>query len=346
MNMMAQVGTRGELRRQSRIARALGSPFVAAVLEAGDRQLHHAPQTNNLIQGWPDDPSAAALAMRFNAALHALARRGDSPALSALYQGAHRDFDGVIGQTLAAQDGFIARWMQTPTQTNEVARAAAFAAALMVLRRETGMPAELLEVGSSCGLNLNLARYAYDLGGTPAGDWDSSVRVRPEWRGMAPAAAPVEVVGARGVDLNPLDAGDAGARARLLAFVWADQPRRIERLKAALRLARTFRPRVDRADAIAWLPERLAEPQRSGVCRVVFHSMVLQYLGAANRQAVIDAIDSAGAHATDERPLARISFEWTPERDEVHLTLTRWPFGERRVLAICHPYGDWIDWRG
>ncbi|QDX26638.1 DUF2332 family protein [Sphingomonas suaedae] len=345
MNMMAQVGTRGELRRQSRIARALGSPFVAAVLEAGDRQLHHAPQTCRLIEGWPDDPSAAALAMRFNAALHALARRGDVPALSALYQRAQGDFDAVLAQTLAAQDGFIVRWMQTPTQTNEVARAAAFAAALIVLRRETGMAAELLEIGSSCGLNLNLARYAYDLGGTPAGDWDSPVRIRPEWRGRAPHIAPVEVVGARGVDLNPLEAGDARARARLIAFVWADQPRRIERLKAALRLARAYPPRVDRADATLWLPERLAEPQAAGVCRVVFHSMVLQYLGAVNRQAVVDAIDSAGARATADRPLARISFEWTPARDEVQLVLTRWPAGERRVLAICHPYGDWIDWR-
>lgn len=346
MNMMAQVGTRGELRRQSRIARALGSPFVAAVLEAGDRQLHHAPQTRDLIQEWPDDPSAAALAMRFNAALHALARRGDMPALTALYQGAHGDFDGVIARALAAQDGFIAHWMQTPTQTNEVARAAAFAAALMVLRRATNMPAELLEIGSSCGLNLNLGRYAYDLGGTPAGDWDSAVRIRPEWRGRAPASAPVEIVAARGVDLNPLDAGDAKARARLLAFVWADQPRRIERLKAALRLARAHPPRVDRADAALWLPERLAEPQPAGVCRVVIHSMVLQYLCSANRQAVVDAIEAAGARATAARPLARISFEWTAQRDTVQLALTRWPSGERRVLATCHPYGDWIDWRG
>ncbi|MFL9840653.1 DUF2332 family protein [Sphingomonas sp. ST-64] len=346
MNMMVRVPAHGELRRQSRIARALGSPFVAAVLEAGDRQLHHGPRTSDLVRNWPDDPSAAALAMRFNAALHALARRGDIPALSALYRSGHGDLDDVIARTLAAQDGFIARWMQTPTQTNEVARAAAFAAALMLLRRETGMPAELLEIGSSCGLNLNLARYAYDLGGTPAGDWDSPVRIRPDWRGESPMGAPLEVIDARGVDLNPLDAGDPGARARLLAFVWADQPRRIERLKAALRVACAYPPQVDRADATLWLPDRLAEAQRPGVCRVVLHSMVLQYLGAANRAAVVDAIEAAGMQATDARPLARIGFEWTPARDEVHLSLTRWPSGERRVLAVCHPYGDWIDWRG
>ena len=59
-----------------RIARALGSPFVASVLEAGERHLRRAPRTAALIETWPGDPSAAALAMRFTAAIHARARRG------------------------------------------------------------------------------------------------------------------------------------------------------------------------------------------------------------------------------------------------------------------------------
>ncbi len=346
MNMMTRVGSQGELRRQSRVIRALGSDFVAAVLEAGDRQLHRAPQTAALIDGWPDDPSAAALAMRFNAALHALARRGDVADLSALYQREHDGFDRAIGDALATHDGFIIRWMQEPTQTNEVARAAGFAAALMALRVRTGMPVELLEIGSSCGLNLNLARYRYELDGVIAGDPDSAVRVAPEWRGMTPVAAPIEVVAARGVDLNPLDAADRRSRERLLSFVWADQPRRIERLKSALRLARAHPPALTRADATLWLPEQLAAPQAEGVCRVVFHSMVIQYLGSTARSAVIDAIHQAGGRASAARPFAWLSFEWTAGREKVELALTCWPDGTRRVLATCHPYGEWFDWHG
>jgi hypothetical protein len=346
MNMMTRVGSQGELCRQSRVIRALGSEFVAAVLEAGDRQLHRAPLTAALIDGWPDDPSAAALAMRFNAALHALARRGDVADLTALYQREHDDFDRAIGAALATHDGFIVRWMHAPTQTNEVARAAGFAAALMALRARIDMPVELLELGSSCGLNLNLARYRYELGGEVAGDPEAPVRIAPEWRGMIPVVAPIDVIQARGVDLNPLDANDRRARERLLSFVWADQPRRIERLKAALRLARAHPPALTRADATLWLPEQLAEPQAAGVCRVVFHSMVLQYLGGAARAAVIDAIHAAGARATDARPLAWLSLEWTSGRERVELALTCWPDGARRVLATCHPYGDWFDWHG
>ncbi|WP_422055663.1 DUF2332 domain-containing protein [Sphingomonas sp.] len=346
MNMMTRVGSQGELRRQSQVTRGLGSDFVASVLEAGDRQLHRAPRTAALIDGWPADPSAAALAMRFNAALHALARRGDVADLSALYQRDHDDFDRAIGTALATHDRFIVGWMHAPTQTNEVARAAGFAAALMALRVRTEMPVELLEIGSSCGLNLNLARYRYALGDLVAGALDSPVRIAPQWRGINPVAAPIEVVAARGVDLNPLDAQDRAARERLLSFVWADQPRRIERLKAALRIARAHPPTLMRGDATAWLPDQLARPQADGVCRVVFHSMVLQYLDPAARNSVIDAIHAAGARAHAARPLAWLSLEWTPGRERVELALTCWPDGARRVLATCHPYGEWFDWHG
>jgi hypothetical protein len=345
MNMMLP-SLEGELRRQARVAKRLGSPFVAAVLEAGHRQLDRAPRTAALIAGWPRDPSASALAMRFNAALHALARRGDLEALRALYSREHDDYDGAIGAALSASDDFIVGYMQNTPQTNEVGRAAAIGAALMVARHKFGLPFELFELGSSCGLNLNLARYGYDLGGVLAGATESPVQIVPLWTGPAPLPAPIEVAAARGVDLNPLDAGDAATRERLLSYVWADQPGRARRLERALDLALTHKPRIDQADAASWLVDRLAEPQQDGQCRVVFHSMVLQYLTSEDRETVLKAIHRAGAAATAERPLAWISFEWTPTRSEVRLSLTSWPSGETRLLAICHAYGNWIDWRG
>jgi hypothetical protein len=111
-------------------------------------------------------------------------------------------------------------------------------------------------------------------------------------------------------------------------------------------MAMHYPPQIDRADAASWLTQRLAEPQAAGLCRVVFHSMVLQYLTGEDRSTVLRAIHRAGAQATAERPLAWISFEWTPTRSEVQLTLTCWPNGETRKLATCHAYGNWIDWLG
>lgn len=343
--MSYHFGTRGEFSRQASIARELGSPFVAQVLEAAERNLAHAPRTAALIENWPGDPAAAALAMRFNAAIHALARRGSPEALEALYLGEHKDFDGALAKAMAVEDDFIAEWMNHPTQTNEVCRSAAIISALMVAKREFGLPFELLEIGSSAGLNLNLAHYAYDLGGVAAGDAESPVRIAPEWRGAPPPAETVAISSACGVDLRPLDVRDSATRERLMSYIFADQPLRAERLRQALAVAQRHPPRVDRADAITWLGEQLARPQPEGQCRVVFHSMVTQYFSPRAREIGIGMLATAGAAASRDRPLAKIGFEWTEERSEVRLTLTCWPSGEARHLATCHPYGAWIEWR-
>ncbi|WP_198665960.1 DUF2332 domain-containing protein [Sphingomonas sp.] len=336
----------GPLTRQAAAVRMMGSPFVARVLEASARQLHRAPRTAALFAAWPRDAASDALAMRLNAALHALALRGTLPALTAFYAAQGGDADRVIGDALAATDAFIADWMRETPQTNEVGRAAAIMAALMTLRGQYDMPCELRELGCSAGLNLNLARYAYDLGGVAAGDPASPVRIAPDWRGVPVAPRAVDIASARGVDLHPLDARDDTACERLMAHVWADQPDRAERLARALAIARAAPPAVDRGDIAGWLPGQLAAPQRDGLCRVVVHSMALQYLEAGDRRIVEDLIATHGRYATATRPFARIAFEWTPARDAVHLTLTAWPDGRVHHLAICHAYGAWIDWHG
>lgn len=346
MNMIVHPGGRSELRRQSQRARLLGSPFVADLLAAADRQLGHGPRTQALIGNWPGDAAAAALGLRLNSAVHALARRGTPRVLEALFQHRHDDFDAALAMAFETEDRFIANWMRGPTQTNEIGRAAALAAALIVARRITGLPAELLELGASCGLNLNLGHYGYDLGGTICGAQDSAVRIAPLWNGSAPPPEPLEIAAARGVDLNPLDPRDQATRERLMAYVWADQPERARRLEQALDIAQLAVPDVERSDARLWLSERLAEPQSAGTCRVVIHSMVLQYLGDAERRTLGKMLRDAGQRACADRPLARVAFEWNRTRSEVHLMLTTWPGNSTRLLAVCHPYGDWIDWRG
>lgn len=334
----------GPLARQAVAVRAMGSPFVAAILDAGERQLDRAPQTATLIAAWPRDVAADALAMRFNAALHALAREGDDVALTRLYATHMGDLDRVIGDAMAAADARIATWMHTPPQTNEVGRAAAIMAALMVLGRSIPLPCDLHELGASAGLNLNLDRYAYDLGGTHAGASASPVQIAPAWHGPAPQRSLVTLRSARGVDLRPLDVTDLHACERLMAYVWADEPDRADRLAQALRIARAYPPRVEQGDIAHWLPAILATSQDEGTCRVITHSMALQYIDATARSAVEQAFATAGARATADRPLARIGFEWTPARDAVHLSLTIWPDGTTRHLATCHAYGAWIDW--
>ena len=334
----------GEFLRQAAICRAMNSPFSASVLEAGIRQLARGPQTARIVAEWPGNRGAAAVALRFNGGMHALARSRATPGLVKLFADLRGDFDAVIGEALEAEDAFMARWMAGVPQTNEVARAGAIVAGLLVAAKRFGMPFELLELGSSAGLNLNLARYAYDLGGTLAGDPTSAVRIKPEWRGPKPAAAVLKVQSARGVDMSPLDLGDPAAAERLLSFVWADQPERAGRLEAAIDIAHANPPQIDRGDAVEWIAARLSEPQAAGECRAIFHSIVLQYLSPEARAAVKDAITDAGARATAERPLAWISFEWDAKRSNVRLGLRTWPDGDVRDLATCHAHAAWIEW--
>ena len=125
-----------------------------------------------------------------------------------------------------------------------------------------------------------------------------------------------------------------------MAYVWADQPDRAQRLHHALAIAHAHPPALSRADIADWLPHELARPSRAGVCRVVVHAMSLQYCGAATRAKVTAALAAA------DIPIARIGFEWTEARDAVHLTLTTYPDGRARHLATCHAYGHWIEWHG
>ena len=332
------------LLRQSAAVRAMGSTFVASVLAAGARGLAYAPHTTALIEGWTGDAAADALAMRFNGALHALARRQTIPALTMLYRQLSGDFDAVIGAAMAAADDVIAAWMRNIPQTNEVGRSAGIMAALLMLRGRYDMPCALYELGASAGLNLSLDRYSYDLGGRRIGRSGSPVHIAPAWRGSAPDARPVDIVSARGVDLHPIDLEDGEACERLMAYVWADEPDRAERLETALAIARNAAPCVERGDIARWLPAQLSAPQAIGTCRTVIHSMALQYLGAVDRRAVEVAFEEAGARASASRPLARIGFEWTSDRDAVHLSLTTWPDGRTQHLANCHAYGAWFDW--
>lgn len=342
---MSEADDGGEFLRQAAICRAMGSPFTARVLEAASRVFARAPRTAAMITAWPGARGAAAVALRFSGGMHALALRRANPALAGLYADLDGDFDTVIGDALVAEDDFMARWMTGVPQTNEVYRAGAIVAGLAVASaRLGGLPFELLELGSSAGLNLNLHRYAYDLGGVALGDRASALRIEPEWRGDPPPSAPVDILSACGVDIDPLDLSDPATRERLRAFVWPDQPARRERLEAAFAIAAAHPPRIDRADAVDWIAARLAEPQTDGVARAVFHSIVLQYLPREGREAVRAVIAAAGERATAERPLAWVIFEWDPARSNVLLRVQTWPGGEMTRLATCHAHCAWIAW--
>jgi hypothetical protein len=337
---------RAAFHEQAAICRAVGSSFTGDVLDTLAEVLDETTRTGAKVLGWAGDPMRDALKLRLTGGVHALARSGEDAALSTLYSDRTGDMGAILRGVLAEYDGWLLPWLDSAPQTNEVGRSGALWPGVMRVAARHGPKIELLELGASAGLNLNMDGFVYDLGGAVAGDPSSDVRLAPRWSGGAPDIAQVEVVARRGVDLNPLDVSDPAVASRLLAYVWPDQPERLARIEVAISIAQLHPPVIDRADGAEWTVEQLSRPQAAGVTRIVYHSIALLYFPDAGRKAVIDTIRAAGQRATPERPLAWLSVEFAAEvKDTALLRMTSWPgHGATETLAHVHPHGAAIEW--
>jgi hypothetical protein len=216
---------------------------------------------------------------------------------------------------------------------------------LLWLSQRLGSKFELNEIGASAGVNTMMERYRFDLGGVTVGPADSPMRIKPEWRGPPPPAGEVEIVSIRGCDQSPIDLSNPADALRLKAYVWPDAPQRMTRIDAAIQLAAQKPPLVERKDAGTFVEERLEVPQRLGVARVLYHSIVWQYLPETAQCAITTAMEQAGLGATADKPLAWVQLETNRETFRHELTVRYWPGGEEPVfLAEGHPHGAWVEW--
>lgn len=299
------------------------------------------------ILDWAGDPDPRkdALPLRLCGGLHALARSRAAPALTQVYPPAPAPDDdrlwSALARVLSEQGDQLDPWLDGPPQTNEVGRSNALMPGLLAIASRFPLPMHLFELGASCGLNLQLDRYGFELGGVRAGDPVSVLQLKPEWQGPPPPAARVQVIARRGVDLNPGD--PVAGRDKLLAYVWPDQAQRLRQLEAALDIATADPPPLDRADAADWIETHLPLDPVPGATRVVMHSVAFQYFPPDTQARVAAHIEAAGARASDDAPVAWLRYEWEAG-DACHsLRLRMWP-GEERLLAYVHPHGAWVRW--
>jgi hypothetical protein len=330
---------------QMEACRSLGSPLTADVLAGVLAALDRTTRTGTHILDWTGDPTSDALMLRIAGGLNALARSGQDEKLTALYTARSGDWESELRRVFARWDDWLYPWLDQAPQTNEVARSGVLYPGMMEVARRFGPKLDLLELGASAGLNLNLDRFCYDLGGCKAGDPTSAVKIAPKWTGASIAPCPVEVISKAGVDLNPLDATKDNVANSMLAYIWPDQEERLARASAAIKLASEYPVHVDAADGAEWIEQKLLEPQASGTTRLIYHSIALQYFPAEGKARVKAAIKSAGEAATREHPLAWLSMEFPSMTEKVELSLRCWPgSGERELLAYCHPHGTWLEW--
>jgi hypothetical protein len=293
------------------------------------------------------------------AAVHYLLLEGADHALGAFYPSVTQRVAIPPGDPVPAfrafcrdhRDALIDLVSTGLVQTNEPRRCTVLLPAFTtVARLAGGMPLALIEVGASAGFNLLFDRYGYDYGaGRSAGEPEAPIRFTCELRGalLPPIPARMPSVAARlGIDLNPIRAADPQATLWLRALVWPEHPQRATLLQQVLTLAQREPPKLMAGDALAILPQAVAEmPADAALC--VFHIATLAHFPAEARER-FRALIPALAH---QRDLFWLSSEGVGlgerrQRGEYVTILTAFQNGCRTEhrLAVNHQHGAWLEW--
>jgi hypothetical protein len=230
------------------------------------------------------------------------------------------------------------------TNTNEVGRSAILRPGFAALAREEKAPLHLIEIGPSAGLNLIWDRYGvrYEREGRLVADVAGGFTLTCELRGeKIPPIAPLPPIASRlGLERDPVDLKDPDQRDWLRALVWPDQPRRLDRLDAAIAIYLKDPVPIARGDALDLLPEALAAvPPDEAVC--VYHTIAVYQFSAAMKEALAALLVTAGLR----RPVWHLGFEFDGGRDyEVRLTHHRDGSSRSRKLGLAQPHGAWLEW--
>jgi hypothetical protein len=246
---------------------------------------------------------------------------------------------GALDAALERHALFLRRWCgEQEVQTNEVQRSWALLPAFLSL--DDGRPFDLLELGPSAGLNLLWDRYAYRYS---SGVWGSGeLELHGDDRVPPPAALlarRVEVVRRRGVDLSPIDVTTSDGARTLKAFVWPDQPGRLERLQRAIDVARRDPPELIRGDYVAELPALLRD-RVPGAQLVVFQTASTMYLDRPGAERLRAALHEAGGR----EPLVFVTTGRAPDDDGFALEVERFPDDGPTRVAVFDFHGAWLDW--
>ncbi len=232
------------------------------------------------------------------------------------------------------------------TQTNEPARCAV----LLPLLARLPQPLALLEVGASAGLCLLPDRYGYDYGMArlepPTKDAHSPPVFECRASGAVPIPSALPIIAWRaGIDLNPIDVNATAETAWLETLVWPGQEKRVERLRAALAVARAEPPRIVKGNLLTDLAALMAEAPECATL-VVFHTAVLAYVASrVDREQFAKAMRrSRAVWISNEVPsvfpdIARAAPP-TSQRGRFLLAI------DGSAVAWTDPHGESIGWFG
>jgi hypothetical protein len=245
-----------------------------------------------------------------------------------------------VGRALVEERDFLRRYVaEQGVQTNEVQRCWMLLPCFLEAARRLGAEQfDVVELGSSGGLNLVWDSYRYRYANGSWGDREAPLELAGEERRPVPAellALAPRVRSRVGLDLAPIDITTEAGAHLLRSFVWPDMTERLERLERAIAVGRRDPPTVEQADFVERLPELLAGEGPL----LVFETNALVFVAEERRQ----GLEAALAEAGKRRAVALVG---TSVEAVTHsrLELQLWPEGTRETLADADFHGAWIDW--
>ena len=330
---------------QARACRSLESPFMGQLCEVLSENLRRGTPLTDRLFDWEGElgPRHASVPLRVCGALHALRLRGNEQ-LAAVYPPAKvkgSELWSAVQSVLSEEAAFIDAFIDSAPQTNEVRRSGTILPAAQVVANRFGLPFRMMELGASGGLNLIWDRVRVETNQGAFGAAEPVLTLSPYWTGSLPTDATVTVVSKAAVDLNPLDPRDPDDALRLKAYLWADQPERLELTRAAI--AATEVP-VEKGDAIDWLARRI-KIGADGHVRFIYTTVAWQYFPPEAQARGTALIEAEGERATDTSPIAWFGMENDGTQPGAVLTLRLWPGDEKISLGRADFHGRWIDWR-
>jgi hypothetical protein len=288
------------------------------------------------------------------AALHLAALRGQ-PVLAPIYRAAREgtlsDPEDAARQVLDVVNGepeLVGAQLHRSTQTNEPCRSAVFQAVIALIARDGHPSINLIDVGTSAGLNLYFDQY-------PVRETDNGNPLTLVCRDETPVdrSLPLPNVHSRvGIDPSPLDLTNDDDRLWLEACLWPEEPRRLARLDAIIAQRSSWpETTVLRGTSAERLDDGVALGDPS-LLTVVLNSYVVAYFSEADQTAFFhDMVERCArgnvAWISLESPFM-VKFPTTSTKSdsarkgstEVLVTL---PGSTPRQWGWCHHHGLWLE---
>lgn len=275
--------------------------------------------------------------------------------------GGNRDFNDaqlphILRQTIMARRSQLTPFIQTATvQTNETARGVCWLLPLLY----TGWDAaHLVDLGASAGLNLLAearnyrifyGEYFVDVGsGQPV---QFPMQTYGSFHQPPTTSRQLQILSRTGCDLAPFELAAPADEQTLAAFIWADQPQRLQRLREGLTAFHQANPPVQLHPVR--LPDELPDFLATAVPHhhpvIIYNTYITAYLNDNGRSLQQHIANWA---AGQNHPVLWLQWEplWDgpqpPEYGWVAWTADLWQTDRhyRWHLAWNHPHGTAVHW--